>query len=92
MINVLEANESYCSIQRTIGGALCPGTDVPCVRLRVPENVVQYAMYGTQMEEVKVYEIKCPYIDFSDYSVLSTNHLGDQIKEDDMGGACSTCG
>jgi hypothetical protein len=45
-------------------------------------------MYGTQSEDVREYERKCPDIHFNDYSVLSTNHLGDQIKLDEMGGAC----
>jgi hypothetical protein len=51
----------------------------------VPEYVVQYAMYGTQMDEVWQYDRKCANIDFNAYSVLSTNHLGDQIKVDEMG-------
>jgi len=54
-------------------------------RLRVPENVVQYAIYGAKMEEVREYERKCPDIDFNDYSVLSTNHLADKIEVDEMG-------
>ena len=59
-------------------------------RLRVPESVVQCAMYGTQMPEVREYERKCSNIDFNNYSAFSTNHLGDQIKVDEMGGACGT--
>ena len=59
-------------------------------RLRVPENAVQYATCGTQMGEVREYDRKCLNIDFNDYSVLSKNHLGDQIKVDEMGGACGT--
>jgi hypothetical protein len=59
-------------------------------RLRVPENVVQYAMYGTRMEKEREYEKKWPDIDCNDYSVFSTNNLGDQIKVDEMGRACGT--
>jgi len=38
------------------------------------------------------YEIKRPNIDFNDHSVLSTNHVGDQIKVDEMGCACGKWG
>jgi len=47
-------------------------------------------MYGTQMAEVREYERKCSNIDFNNYSAFSTNHLGDQIKVDEMDGACGT--
>jgi hypothetical protein len=33
---------------------------------------------------------KWPDIDCNDYSVFSTNNLGDQIKVDEMGTACGT--
>ena len=85
MINVFEANESY-SIERPIGGALCPGKDVSCVNVRMwAKGARECGAVGNvwntdgRRKGIREKMRKWPDIDCKDYSVFSTNNsLGDE--------------